>query len=243
MWRFLRIFVRKKNKMSTLSTDNSFILGNPSFNWEVKITQVIGATYNSFKHTPVAEKTPTKKTFGKTASTIVVDKSHNKLSEGIKSGFYYALAILLIIVGILILPITYPIAFFLYKDLAKKISKNRENSLNKIRNASFDRIKEMEMDLDKMLTIFKPFDFTKTKDNLLFKPIVKNYMVINSNLNEFKQECKRQYSFSKEDMLKYLTEEEFEEYKKTFASFNDIWDYPTSDKEYQSVFNHKKSIP
>lgn len=158
-----------------------------------------------------------------------------------------AFILLLIVAPILFVLLTLsiciglPIATFLYWYLARKMSKNRADAIQMIQTASFESVKNLELLAVQFLLKSEPLekDINKLKNIIILKPLVKHYTTILESFKELKKECIKRYTYSQEDTG--LNDMEFDEYKAAFKSFSDIWDYPSSKKEQELVFNHKKA--
>lgn len=147
----------------------------------------------------------------------------------------------LLIVLVLSIVIGLPIATVTFWNLARKLEKIKLEQLKSIQEFSFEQVKELEEDADIFLRKSMPLekDMGKLKNVLIFKPLAKHYISILGTFKQFKQECIKRYTYSQEDTG--LNDKEFEEYNAVFKSFSDIWDYPSSKKEQELVFNHKKT--
>lgn len=161
-----------------------------------------------------------------------------------RNGLRYVLSfifnlIMTIILTPLLLTIV-PIIFApLYENLTRKIVKEKNSSISKIRLLPFDKIQEIEKSLDLFLNItgYIKSDLYKMENNIFFKSIAKNILIIISVFKELKLVCKEQYSFSKS---LFDNEQDFNEYFEAMKHMSDVWDYPSPRETQKVVFKNNK---
>lgn len=170
---------------------------------------------------------------------LVLKKSFKNIKNFGVGLLAFAGLLVLLPVALTIVVITLPIGIFLYRQLAKKITKNKTKLLAEISSASFADLKILEDMIDSVLKDLKPMSdiLPKFKNQYPFRSMSKDAEIVINAFKEFKEKSVERYTYSFEDTG--LTEIEFKEYKKAMEGMSDVWDYASTSNEQELTYNHK----
>lgn len=149
------------------------------------------------------------------------------------------------ILGILVVflalsPILLLLLFFTNRALSKlnrKSEKLKSKFEREYKTFSFDKLKEEESELEKVLLTLKEMKDGIPPDTRILRSVNKNLNAIVNNLEYIRTLLKSRYTLSKDDV--FDSDEEFEEYQKAMATLNDVWGYKSTKEEQEYLFKHK----
>lgn len=149
-----------------------------------------------------------------------------------------------IIALIILAPISYLVAIFIFPILAIRFKGIYREGVKNIPTFSFEQVRSLENLFAKLSSISLLMVIHNRSNNrfvrILLWPINRSMSSISGTAELLRRLCQGQYLISKNELG--FTEEEFAKHIDESKKLADIWDYETPEEDLKIIFDHKRSL-